>query len=148
MGTKLSDCNPALRRRLEAALAGQPSAPLSNQATPQPAVGDRLRQNKKALCNKMEADWWRHLEATLPKSVRVRAQAKKFRLANGVLYQPDFTAVWDGVENAWECKGGRKMKGAMKGAMTVKVAAHEWPEVRFWFVTKDGGQWRMQPVLP
>lgn len=115
----------------------------------------RIRQSSKPLMNKLEQDWFNYLSRTLPADIRLRAQAKKYRLANGSWYKPDMTAttldlgpaLWR--ETAWECKGPKQMKGISRGMLTLKFAASAWPEVRFVLVYKDeSGNWKQENVLP
>lgn len=115
----------------------------------------RIRQSSKPLMNKLEQDWFNYLSRTLPADIRLRAQAKKYRLANGSWYKPDMTAttldlgpaLWR--ETAWECKGPKQMKGISRGMLTLKFAASAWPEVRFALVYKDeSGNWKQENVLP
>ena len=108
----------------------------------------RIRQPSKPLCNKLEAAWRDYLMATLPAGTVIRSQSLKVRLASGAFYKPDFTAWIAGRLTAWECKGPRANKGRQSGILAVKVAADQWPEVRFVLVTRQGGQWATQVVQP
>jgi hypothetical protein len=115
----------------------------------------RIRQDEKPLMNGLEQAWFDILNVQFPNYPRPRPQSKRYKIANGGWYQPDITATeWPcpnppARETAWECKGDKKMKGVSKGILTLKTAAHEWPEVRFVLVWKDQhGQWCEQEVLP
>lgn len=121
-------------------------------------VGRRVRQDTKPLMNKLESEWFEVLKRDYPGEV-IRPQAKRFRLAAGAWYKPDFTAVLEYREPgsvdvrcysevAWECKGPRQMKGVARGTLAIKAAAGQYPEVRWVLVWKECGQWRQQEVLP
>lgn len=110
----------------------------------------RIRQSSKPLLNKLETEWLHELERRFGPG-KVRVQARKFKLANGCWYCPDFTIttkqyagdyMWD---TAYEVKGKHAWDDAL---VKLKVAAHEWPEVRFVLVWKKDGAWMEQVVLP
>ena len=129
-----------------------PIAPL-----PVEIVAKRIRQDSKPLMNKWEQEFFDMVadEKMFDQRAvcRVRAQAKRYKLANGVWYRPDITCTALDIagrrhEMAFEIKGGEKMKGVAKGKMTIKIAAHEWPEVIWFFCYKIDGQWKWERVLP
>lgn len=107
----------------------------------------RLRQSSKPVLNGLETAWRDVLRATLP-GTAIREQARRYKIANGSWYRPDLTAIVAGQETAWECKGPKEMRGVAKGTMTIKVAAHLWPEVRWILVYKRDGQWVTETILP
>ena len=115
------------------------------EAVPKPAP-KRIRQGEKPP-TKLEADWRRHMEATQP-DVKFRAQAIRFRLANGAWYKPDLMAWLNCQVVCWETKGPKQMKGVARGILTVKFAAASWPEVLFILVWRENGQWQTQEVKP
>ncbi len=148
MGVSISDYH-AMRARLEKsgkmASASADLRPLGIVTLP--AAGVKIRQGDKPP-NKLEASWRRHIEAQHP-GVAFRAQAIRFRLANGAWYKPDLMAWLNGRVVCWETKGGKGMKGHARGMITVKFAAATWPEVLFILVWKDEtGSWKHQEVLP
>lgn len=114
----------------------------------------RINQNSKPLMNKLESEWFAILNAQFPNYPRPRAQAKRYKIANGAWYKPDITCSSWPVENspaqetAFECKGPKQMKNIDRGILTIKTAAHQWPEVRFVLVWKENGQFKTQHVLP
>lgn len=110
-------------------------------AAPKP----RLRQSAKPLMNALETRLLAHLRGTYGEGVAIRAQAKRYRLANGLWYKPDFTAIVASVEVAWEAKGPRAFRG---GFENLKFAAKEYPEVTWLLMWEDRGQWRHQRILP
>lgn len=119
---------------------------------PEVIAAKRIRQESKPLVNKLEGDWLSVLSAQHPDK-SIRPQAKRYKLANGAWYKPDFTCsnfmVGNGeMETAWECKGPSCMKNVARGLLTVKFAASQWPEVAFFLVWKERGQWKQQRVLP
>jgi len=116
---------------------------------PQPVATEakRIRQDSAKL-NKLESDWLTYLQVLHhANKVTFRPQALRFRLGNGAWYKPDITGFVDGKLTAWECKGPKQVKGVAKGLMTVKVAASAWPEVEFWLVWRERGEWQVQRVL-
>ena len=121
---------------------------------PQVVAGKRIRQDDKPLMNKLESQWFEILSAQFPNYPRPRAQAKRYKLANGAWYKPDITSsLWpvegEGYkESAWECKGPSCMKNVARGLLTIKFAAAQWPEVVFYLVWKERGEWKQQRVLP
>jgi len=113
------------------------------------SAGNRLRQDSKPLMNKLECDWFSYLNAMFGgKEKTLRAQAKRYKLANGAWYKPDITATINGRETAWECKGPKQMKSMARAMLVIKVAAAQWPEVNFVLVWREGGRWFKQEVLP
>jgi hypothetical protein len=120
------------------------SRPLASAPTPAPAK--RIRQGEKPP-NKLEADWRRHIEAVHP-GVKFRAQAIRFRLANGAWYKPDLMAWLNCRVVCWETKGPKQAKNVARGILTIKVAATLWPEVLFILVWRQDGAWKQQEVLP
>lgn len=144
--------DPTLRERVLAADRQQngwkPKAP--NIQQPMKAK-KRVRQDGRPLLNKLETEFYDQLLAAGPNKL-IRAQAMRYKLANGVWYKPDFTcANWrisDGETGpvAWEVKGPRAFRG---GFENLKVAATRYPEVRWLLVWKDqSGQWQEQHILP
>lgn len=126
----------------QAAVANQPRIPL-----PEPSA--RVRQDSKPLMNKLESDWFEQLKRQPEvQQQTLRAQAKRYKLANGAWYKPDITAYHEGRETAWECKGPKQMKGMARGMLTIKVAAHQWPEVEFRLVWRQAGRWHQQIIKP
>jgi hypothetical protein len=113
-------------------------------------VAKRLRQDSKPLLNKLETEFYNNIKDLHP-GLPVRAQAKIYRLANGLTLRPDFTASgWPDqndilIETAWEVKGPW-VDGDAFGKL--KMAASVWPEVRWILVWKEDGQWREQIILP
>lgn len=131
----------------------RPSNPQPQPAAepPRPQPAKRVRQSAKPLMNKLEAEWFDVIKGQYPNYPPVRAQAKRYRLANGVTFTPDFTASrWPkdlapSCETAWEVKGIHAWDDAL---VKLKLAAHEWPEVQWILVWKQNGEWRQQVVLP
>lgn len=110
-------------------------------------TGKRLRQDTKPLMNKLEQSFFNYLKAELCNEPTLRAQAKRYKIANGAWYKPDITANVNGFETAWECKGPKQMKNMARAMLTIKVAAAQWPDVRWKLVWKENGQWKQQEVL-
>jgi hypothetical protein len=110
---------------------------------PLPAPGRRLRQDSRPLMNGLETRLLAHLRGRHP-GVTIRPQAKRYRLANGLWYKPDFTAIVAGVEHAWEAKGPKAFRG---GFENLKMAATQWPDVVFTLMWVEAGVWRDQRIL-
>jgi len=105
----------------------------------------RVRQSAKPLMNKLETEYFDVLKASYP-TATIRPQSKKYRVCNGSVYCPDFTAIINGIETAWETKGKHSWDDAM---LKIKVAASVWPEVDWWLVWKDAsGRWTTQKIIP
>lgn len=123
--------------------------PASSTPTPQKPRTKRLRQSSRPLLNKLETEFLNYLRATEPYAV-LHVQSKRFKLANGLWYKPDFTtcrgAFEDGlVETAWEVKGEHAFRG---GFENLKMAATLYPEITWMLVWKEGQTWQTQKVLP
>ena len=119
------------------------------------AFPKRIRQDTKPRLNKLEQEWFDRIKGMFPNFPPVRAQAKRYELASGAWFKPDFTAsTWPAPENgpqketAWEVKGPKACRWSRRGELTIKFAARAWPEVRWILVWKEGGAWRTQEVLP
>lgn len=134
--------NPHLYNR-GVQLYSQGSDELMDFAT-KPAPKTRLRQSSKPLLNKLESEFLTWLNPSV-RGIMVRAQAKTYRLANGLRYTPDFTAVVEGRETAWEVKG-KWVDG--DSFPKLKTAASVFPEVRWLLVWKGCGSWMEQEILP
>lgn len=104
----------------------------------------RLRQDSKPLLNNLETEFFNWLKAFYPSAI-IRPQAKRYRLANGIWYKPDFTALMLGRECAWEVKGPHAFRG---GFENLKVAAATYPEIKWVLVWKQDGRWQEQEILP
>lgn len=157
--TKLSTMRPALRQRLERQLAAEDAATaraknyatcpnfneqFQNMIAKEPAAGKRIRQESKALLNKLETEWLAQLRRMMP-AVTVRSQAWRVKLGNGIWFKVDFCAVVGGQWTAWEVKGPHAFRGGMEN---LKVAACCYPEIRWLLVWKVKGEWKQQVVLP
>lgn len=120
----------------------------AEQATTRPT---RIRQSSKPLMNKLETEWFNIIKDKYPNYPPVRAQAKTFRLCNGVRFTPDLScSIWPveggpSRETCWEIKGPKSWDDAIVKA---KMAAHEYPEVCWHFVWKHKGKWCEQILLP
>ena len=123
--------------------AGKADMP-AEQATTRPPK--RLRQSTKPLLNKLEQEWFDILKASHWMD-NLRAQARRYRLGNGIWYKPDMTGndTRNGRETAYEVKGAHAFRG---GFENLKVAAGLWPEVKWILVWKQNGEWQQQEVLP
>ena len=113
----------------------------------------RIRQDAKPLMNGIESAWFGKLASGNFEGKVVsnlRAQAFRFRLANGTWYKPDVTCLLDGAQNCFECKGPKQMRSMARSMLVLKVAASQYPEIRWTLVwrEKGTGNWLQQHVLP
>jgi hypothetical protein len=104
----------------------------------------RLRQRTKPKMNRLEAEFEAYITKLAPPAPKPHAIT--LTLANGVRYTPDFIQNATGSPMiAYEVKGKHAWDDAI---VKLKVAAHEWPPIRFFLVWKDNGQWQSQHILP
>ena len=135
------------RQEAESLSALAASSSIRVVGAPVVLAGVRIRQDDKPLMNKLESSWFDYLTTT--GTVKdLKAQALRFKLANGAWYKADMVGWVAGRMTAWECKGPSCMKNVDRGILTVKIAAHEWPEVDFYLIWRTKGQWNQQKVLP
>lgn len=105
----------------------------------------RIRQSSKPLMNKLETDWLNKLRSERP-TVTYLPQSVRLKIATGAWYKPDVFCFE--FLMAYECKGPKFVKGCSKGLLALKVAAKEYPQIRFVLVWREKGQWFEQPVIP
>lgn len=123
--------------------------PVQVQARPLPSK--RIRQDSKPLMNNLETEYFNRLKDLYPNYPPIRAQAKTFRLCNGVRFTPDLScSIWPvcgdaARETCWEIKGPHSWDDAI---VKVKMAAHEFPEICWHFCWKENGEWKEQILLP
>lgn len=110
----------------------------------EPSQGKRVRQDSKGGLNKLETEAKRYIEALHP-GVLIRGQSKTFLLANGCRYTPDLCGIVNGREICWEVKGPKSWDDSI---VKLKFAPQAFPEVQWWLVWKDSGEWRFQEILP
>ena len=134
-----------MRARLES--GRKPGAVELKPQAANAAPGVRIRQDAKPLLNKLEKQWFDILKAG-GSVTNLSAQALRFKLANGAWYKCDIVGWVNGRLTGWECKGPSCMKNVDRGILTVKIAAAQWPEIDFFLVWKDHGEFRQQKVLP
>ena len=106
-----------------------------------------IRQDSKPLLNGLETEWLAVLVRTLPPGTQIHSQAWRVKLANGSWYKVDHCAFVAGQWTAWECKE-LKGKNSARGILALKTAAHQFPEVQWFLVTKQNGQFTVERVLP
>jgi len=106
----------------------------------------RIRQSQKPKMNKLETEALAWLQACYPGN-EFKPQAKRYELATGHWYKPDFTTAGKSfsTETAFEVKGPHAFRG---GFENLKVAARVWPEVRWILMWKESGVWKQQTILP
>lgn len=131
----LADLPPRFQAQIAAQLATK------TKAKPSP-----IRQDSKGL-NKTEAAFVDYLRFKWPGEL-VLAQSVTLKLANGVRYTPDFIvpqATSAKLMLAYEVKGFMRDDAAVK----IKVAAANYPWIKFYLVKRDGRTgWQINEVLP
>jgi len=111
-----------------------------NQSPPK----KRIRQDTKPLMNKLEREWFNVLSG-MASTKNLRAQALRFKLANGLWFKVDITCEVDGKMTCFEVKGPFAFRGGFENLKSAATLFAEWD----WFlVWKDGGQWKTQKILP
>jgi hypothetical protein len=103
----------------------------------------RIRQNTKPLMNKLETEYFEHLQVCRSEYTILHIQAVTFKLANGVRYTPDFFIV--NPPMAFEVKG-KWVDG--DSFPKLKMAASVYPEISWRLAWKKDGVWQEQIVLP
>lgn len=129
------------------ALRGEPPAPPSSSA-PAPiapetkAVGaPRVRQRVGPEMNKTETQFLEYLNRTGCRDDRIRFNAIRFELANGLHFKPDFTV--NGVV-CYEAKGPWASRDAFP---RLKMAARLYPEFTWYLATSQTSRMRGVIVL-
>ena len=155
--------SPVGRRNREVIEKAQGKAPVDYSATAIRARNTeklkpkaRIRQSSKPLLNKLETRYLLYLGAQRDTHGcfvgRIESQAVKFKLGNGVTFQPDFFCFdwpWVGensMPTAWDVKGPHAWEDSI---VKLKVFATQYPEIRVvlaWW-DKDGMVWREQRIL-
>lgn len=104
----------------------------------------RIRQSAKPLLNKLETEFYGHLQQITCR--QIFAQALRFRLGNGIWYKPDFVVFNERSRTAaYEVKGPHAFRG---GYENLKVAAGLYLAITFFLVWKENGTWQEQEILP
>lgn len=106
----------------------------------------RIRQSIKPVLNQLETDWCAVIQGWYP-GIKVHKQALRVKLANGAWYKADLAMFLPGGLTCWECKGPKVVKGQSKGLLALKVAATEYPEIKWILVWRESGTWHEQRVL-
>jgi len=103
-----------------------------------------VKQKRGPSLNKTEQRAFDYLR-TLYSESTLRPHGKTYMLANGVRYTPDITGYTGGKETCWEVKGGRRVED--DASVKVKMAPSQWPEVTWWLMWEENGEWRFQKLL-
>lgn len=114
---------------------------------PPPPSRRRIRQNPKSKLNQTEARALAWLKDTFP-SFAFKDHALRLELANGCQYTPDLIRL---PETPWLCLYAYEVKGKHAwddSIVKLKVAAREWPGIRFYLLWEEAGCWQSQEVLP
>lgn len=104
----------------------------------------RIRQSSKPLMNKLEQEWFNLCLNSYPEGTKFVPQGIRFKLGNGIWYKPDLVVFGEKVY-AYECKGPFAHRG---GFENLKVAAHQYPWIRWSLIWKEGYLWKEQIILP
>jgi hypothetical protein len=162
MNIKLDRINdPRLRARIEQALE-MGSAPAVRQASVRPGMPiaaseaprplRRIQQAINPKLNKLEQAALAYLKVDFGTAYDFRPHAIRMQLANGCNYTPDIIGQPispynpDSRLRAWEVKGKYVWDDSI---VKLKVAAHEWPSIKFTLIWREGkfGAWQQQEVL-
>ena len=145
----IGNLKPAIQAQIRAQLGGgKPIGVARGEAVSNVLVEvapelKRIRQSAKPLENKLEREFREYLERQYP-HVKIYAQAKRYRLANGLWYKPDCVFFLDGRETVYECKGPHAFRG---GFENLKMAATTYQDSDWWLAWKVDGEWQLQRVL-
>ncbi len=149
-GIPLSGFSPKIQAQISAALAGQRGIVTCHHlaADVEAAQGKQtIRQKQGPALNKTEAAFLDELRAVHPPRETL-VQAVTLAIANGCRYTPDFFQPPAAKERAraFEVKGFMRDDAAVK----LKVAARQFPWIRFFLVSRKGraSRWQVQEVLP
>lgn len=152
MSTPLSSLSPKHRAESEAQL-NRPALVMGHAAFEPHSAGliaparsvvkSRIRQKQSHGMNKLEAAFLAHLKTETPELVKIRFNAVRFELANGLHFKPGFTV---GIRDAYEVKGPWASRDAFP---RLKMAARLYPEILWRLATrKKGGSWDVLLILP
>lgn len=140
--------DPKTRQRVQAAMEAA-NLLKKDIARACPRSKKRIRQSSKPLMNKLEHEFFLTLVPPFESpGWRIVVQAMRFRLANGLWYKPDFLKVGDDADSpvvAYEVKGPHAFRG---GFENLKMAAVQYPWIKWVLVWKESGEWQYQTVLP
>jgi len=130
--------DPRTRQRVADALeaAGDLRQKIAKEC---PKPKRRIRQSHKPLMNKLEQEY----HDTFLRGHQVHIQSIRFKLANGIWYKPDFVSAYG--RKCIEVKGPHAFRG---GFENLKVAASQYPWIKWVLVWKEDGQWQEQVILP
>lgn len=108
-------------------------------------TSNRIRQKKKRTGSQLQSRFGAWLQNIRP-GERIREEAITLQIANGVTYRPDFTIASKDprfILDAYEVKGPHFWPQAK---VKLKCAAASWPEIRFYLVREDRGQWTFEHI--
>lgn len=137
----LSSLPPKLREQAEKQLGMQPVI-IPEAKTPRAL--QPMKQDHGSKMNKLETAFFEYLKTT-GSLEDIYPQGITLRLANGCRYTPDFSVFAEECLVCYETKGPFFREDAK---IKLKVAAHQYPQIRFYLVQKIEGQWRIEKVLP
>lgn len=93
--------------------------------------------------NRLEKSWLSSLR--MARYPWIGIQSFTFKLADDCRYTPDFMTIDElGCLTAWECKGFMRDDARVK----LRVAARQFPFIKFVLVTKAGGTFKREEVKP
>lgn len=123
---------PDLRGRVEA------------EAEPLVTQLELATSSDEAKLNKLEKAWLAVLRERGADWIGIEPFGLKLA-AQRCRYHPDFVVLKDGQLTAFETKGPHFFDDAK---VKLKVAAHEYPFIRFVLVTRENGQWKETVIKP
>lgn len=134
-----------IRKNLcEDALEGHSLPPRSLATASEGVKGVKIaKSTDEGKLNRLEASFLFWLRVARPPWIGI--QNMTLKLADDVRYTPDFMTVDEaGGLVAWECKGWMRDDARVK----LRVAARQFPFIKFVLVTKMGGTFKREEVKP
>jgi hypothetical protein len=119
-------------------------APIQRANEPLPTNLQIQPSSDEAKLNKLEAAWFDVLRSRRPDWIGIEPFGLKLAAAR-CRYHPDFITLQNGQLTAWETKGKWFTDD---GKVKLKVAAREYPFIRFVLVTRDKTGWTESEVKP
>lgn len=126
-------------RRLNPALITGASAPTVTAVSLLAQIAPSTDEQK---LNKTERAYLNHLRALRPEWIGI--QCITLKLADDTRYTPDFFMINNGVLDALEVKGFFRDDAKVK----IKVAARQFPWVKFWLIFKTKNGWDTRHIRP
>lgn len=109
-------------------------------------AGNRVRQSGAPRLNKLELSVSFYLAAIYP-GCKIHSQSFRVEIANGSWFKVDHMIFWKNKWMAFECKGPKEGKNVARGILALKVTAGMYPEIEWYLIWKENGQFKSQHIL-